>query len=68
MVSTKKTRSRLFKILQKKRHKQRRAEQDAKMEMYRVYESDTVVEFTDIDQQEPDTFFSKGIEFGVFGR
>ena len=67
MVSTKKQRVRLFKLLRKNRQQQRRAEQQVKLEKYKVYEADTVVDVTEEEPPTSQTYFSKGIEFGLFG-
>lgn len=67
MGEQKKQRVRLFKLIQKKRQQQRRADQEAKSEKYKVYEEDTVVDVTEEEPQISQTYFSKGIEFGLFG-
>ena len=66
-MGDKKQRVRAFKIIQKKRQQQRRADQQAKSEKYKVYEADTVVDVTEGESPTSQTYFSKGIEFGLFG-
>lgn len=67
MGDQKKQRVRLFKLIQKKRQQQRRADQQAKSEKYKVYEEDTIVDMTELKAPPPHTYFSKGIDFGLFG-
>ena len=66
-MGDKKQRVRAFKIIQKKRQQQRRADQQAKSKKYQVYEEDTVVDVTVEEPQTSSTYFSKGIEIGLFG-
>lgn len=67
MGEQKKERVRLFNLKQKKRQQERRAAQCAKSEKHKSYEADTVVDLIELNTSPPPTFFSKGIEFGLFG-